>query len=381
MKVALVSPYDAARPGGVNSHVTQLARQLRALGHEARVIAPVSRLCAGEADLIPAPGAIVPMHINGATAHVGLSPAAFRWLHAVLDREGFDVIHAHEPLLPVLPLAALLYHGAAKVGTFHAHYAGTRLHALARPLLHPFFKRLDVRIAVSAAALRSAAGQFPGHYRIIPLAVDVAAFRWAAPLPEYADGKVNVLFVGRLDPRKGIDHLLAAFALAQGQRADARLILVGPLDRPAWQHYRQLASAHGLAPEQTVFAGPVDQAVLPRYYASADVFCSPALGGESFGMVLLEAMASGKPIVATRIGGYRDLVGEWREALLVPPGDVEALAAALSLAVGSQDLRHRLGEQGRRTALDYDWPRIARRIVAAYEEALAGRRAKAAKPR
>ncbi len=378
MKVALVSPYDLAMPGGVNSHVTQLARQLRLLGHEATVIAPVSCPSGGEAGVIAAPGAIVPMHVNGATAHVGLSPATFRWLHGVLDRERFDVVHAHEPLLPVLPLAALLYHGAAKVGTFHAHYAHTRLHALARPLLYPFFKRLDVRIAVSAAALRSAAGQFPGHYRIIPLAVDVAAFRRAAPLPQFADGKVNILFVGRLDPRKGVGQLLAALAQVLTQYAAIRLILVGPLDRPARQRYRRLAAAYGLAPEQVVFAGAVDQASLPRYYASADVFCSPALGGESFGMVLLEAMAAGKPIVATRIGGYRELVSEWREALLVPPGDVEALAAALALLVGSQDLRRRLGEQGRRTAESYDWPRIARRIVAAYEEALAGRKAGAA---
>ena len=378
MKVALVSPYDLLQPGGVNSHVTQLARQLRALGHEVRLIGPASARPPNEEHTLVAPGRVFPLAANGSTAHLDLSPRDFQWMRAVLQRERFEVVHVHEPLVPVLPLAALWRSTAANVGTFHAHYDRSALHTLARPFLRLFLARLDARIAVSPAALRSASAQFPGHYRIVPLAVDLTAFaREAEPLARFADGRVNLLFVGRLDARKGLDHLLAAFAQVRGERQQTRLIVVGPLDRSA-ERYLRRASELGLGLEAAVFVGAVDQQALPRYYATADVVCSPALGGESFGMVLLEAMAAGKPVLATRIGGYADLVREWREALLVPPGDEQALTRALSLLVDNEGLRRRLGAEGRRRVEQFAWPRIVRRIVAIYEEALALRGARAA---
>jgi phosphatidylinositol alpha-mannosyltransferase len=247
VKVGLVSPYDLLWPGGVNSHVRQLAHQLRSLGYAVKIMAPASGPLSADADTLIAPGGVTPIAINCTTARVDLSLAVFRWVRRIVDREGFDVVHVHEPLVPLLPLAALLPSKAANVGTFHAHCDGSHLHSLARPLLRPFFDRLDARIAVSAAALRSAAWQFPGHYKVVPLGIDVARYRKAATkLPEFDDGTVNVLFAGA-----GRPELRHGAVGIDGSRKTGRRHADGRLPRAA---AREAGGAAGLPGDSAALA-------------------------------------------------------------------------------------------------------------------------------
>jgi phosphatidylinositol alpha-mannosyltransferase len=243
------------------------------------------------------------------------------------------------------------------VATFHVHReGGHRLYRWSRPLLAPLMARIARRIAVSESARETVAAHFPGRYDVVPNGVDVDALREARRRPAaIGEGRHHIVYVGRLEPRKGVEHLVAAMARLRERRPEARLIVVG--DGPARPLLESAARDRRL---DAVFVGRVGDDALPGYFQSADIVCSPALGGESFGIVLLEALACEKPIVATRIDGY---------AALVPPGESAALAAALDQLLCDDVERRRCGARGLEVARRYDWAVIARRLEAIYEEA------------
>lgn len=226
-------------------------------------------------------------------------------------------------------------------------------------------RRLHGRIAVSQPALQYISKHFPGKYVIIPNGVDVAHF---APRSDAsatpASGSKTILFVGRLEKRKGLDYLLAAYQQVKQRHPEARLQVVGP-GGMLRQKYEKLVKERQLA--DVAFAGPVLNEDLPRYYADAAVFCSPATGEESFGMVLLEAMAMGRPVVATAIDGYSQLVTQGVEGLLVPPKDEGALAKAINLLLDDPSLRQQMALRGRTKAEEFSWERIARRVLDYYQ--------------
>lgn len=363
MKIGMVSPYDFAWPGGVNAHVAQLSAELRERGHCVRVIAPhtPTRPLTSELPLnqfIPM-GRTVPLSAGGSKARVTLSWWLYPRVRALMARERFEVVHVHEPLAPLLPLMVLENSNAVNVGTFHAYSDRQRLYRLSRPALRRWHGRLHGRIAVSPAARSFVAPHFPDRgYRVIPNGIDYRRFAGAPPFPALRDGRKNILFVGRKDERKGLRYLLEAFAPLAQLRGNLRLIIVGPgrLDREC------AALAAGIAGSgdvQVVDTGPVSGDHLPRYYASADVFCSPATGGESFGIVLLEAMASGAPVVASDIDGYRDVVADGESGLLVAPRNPAAIANAVARVLGDPPLAGRLAANGRRRAAEYRWERVA----------------------
>ena len=370
MKIALVSPYDYPYPGGVTEHVSNLAAQFRARGHEVHVIAPSSADAAslGAMPYVHRVGRVVPIWANGSVARLNLPYQGYLQVKRLLSYQAFDVVHLHEPMMPALPLTVLRHSQAVNVGTFHAYGRTDIGYFYARPMLQPFFRKLHGRIAVSGPARDFVSRRFPGDYRIIPNGIDYARFAApAAPLAELADDRPTVLFVGRLEQRKGLKHLLHAWPLVRREFPDARLLVVGGSGRRL-ESYRRYAVSRGWP--DVVFAGYVSTEDLVRYYQRADVFCAPSTGQESFGIVLLEAMAAGRPIVASRIAGYAEVVTHGEEGLLVPPKDAESLAAGLAQLLADPGLRRELGERGRRKAAGYDWPKIADRVLAYYDETI-----------
>jgi phosphatidylinositol alpha-mannosyltransferase len=310
-------------------------------------------------------GTPVSIPANGSIARISVSPRLSRDVRAVLGSVPFDIIHLHEPMLPSLPLAVLRASRATNVGTFHAYRGSNFAYFYGKPFLRYFFGKLDGRIAVSPCARDFVARHFPAPYRVIPNGIDYDRFaRPLAPIRELCDGRPNVLFVGRLEKRKGLSYLLRAWARVHDAVPQARLVVVG--GGGGLQHYRKFVEER--LSDDIVFTGQVSDEELPRYYQTADVYCAPSTGGESFGIVLLEAMAAARPIVTTSIAGYRDVVTHDREGLLVPPKDAGALADALVRVLRDRALQARLGETGRRTAVKYDWRQVADDVLEYYRE-------------
>ncbi len=371
MKIALVSPYDFAYPGGVTNHISCLERYLTLMGHEVKVIAPASKAIPNFGDRFIPIGKPRPVPAGGSICRVTISIRLSPSIKAVLDAEKFDIIHLHEPLMPMLCTTVLRLSQTVNVGTFHAH--GARLgYNFGRPfstiLLKRWLRKLSGRIAVSKPAMEFANGHMGGYYTIIPNGVDLRHFSPAVlPIDEFCDGKVNILFVGRLEKRKGLKYLIEAYRQAKREVPNSRLIVVGPGTRLRHKYEKHIMRS-GI--KDVVFIGHADYDELPRYYKTADIFCTPATSGESFGIVLLEAMAIGKPIVASNIEGYASVVKHGVEGLLVPPRNEESLAQALISLMTNESLRHQIGAKGRAKALDYGWQQVAQRIYDYYIKVL-----------
>ncbi|HCL26439.1 MAG TPA: hypothetical protein DHW65_08870 [Dehalococcoidia bacterium] len=368
MKIGMVSPYDFTWPGGVTAHVAQLARELGRSGHEVQVLAPhsPSRECQ-DSDLLVPLGRSVPLPSGGSIARVSLSWWLYPKVRALLKKEKFDIIHLHEPMAPILPLCVLEFSDTVNVGTFHASYARQHLYRMSSPIIKRWQQRLHGNIAVSPAAQRYVNNTFPGDYEIIPNGIDYDHFSAnVRPFPKYQDGKLNILFVGRLEKRKGLRYLLEAYGRLKWEMPDIRLIVVGP-GNPDRESYRVISSQNL---QDVEFVGRASYEYLPRYYASADIFCSPATGAESFGIVLLEAMAAGKPVVASDIEGYRGIITHGEQGLLFPKKDSDALADTLRVLARDPELRQKLGGQGNKSAEDFRWEVVAGRVENYYETCL-----------
>lgn len=366
MKIGLVSPYDYAYPGGVMAHIYHLKHGLEKYGHQVKIIAPLSGPppnYSSNTGLIPL-GRSVPVPTGGSTARISLSVWLRPKIKELLKQEAFDVIHLHEPLAPIIPLLILHLSQSVNVGTFHAFHGSSKTYFFTKYLLRKWYNKLDGRIAVSQPALDFVSKHFPGTYEVIPNGIDFN--RFANPkikIEDYQDGKINILFVGRMEKRKGLKYLLGAYSKLKWQYPNSRLIVVGP-GNPEPDCYRLIAERNI---EDVVFVGGVSSEDLPRYYQAADIFCSPATSGESFGIVLLEAMASGKPIIASNIEGYSSVMSHGDEGLLVPPKDEEALTEALSNLIKDPSLREKLGTNGFLKAPGYDWSVVTEKILDYYD--------------
>lgn len=364
MRVALACPYAWDAPGGVQVHVAQLARRLADRGHRVLVVAP-SREAPEEPHVVSV-GRPVRVPYNGSVAPVAPGPGAARRVRSALEEFRPQVIHAHEPLTPSVGMFATRYPDAPVVATFHAYADRAILFSALAPVLRRVWDRLDVRVAVSAAAREFVRRRFPeGEVRIVPNGVEVEQFMDAEPiaLPE---GR-RILFVNRLDRRKGFPVMVDAFGLVAATHPDALLVVAGAgAERSAVRRLpRQVR-------ERVVLLGNVPHDLLPPYHAACELFCSPATGRESFGIVLVEAMAAGLPVVATDIPGYREVVRADEDGLLVPPEDPAATAGAIRRLLEDPDLAGRLAKAGRIRAERYSWDAVTREVEAAYEEAVGG---------
>jgi phosphatidylinositol alpha-mannosyltransferase len=352
----------------VNDHVRHLARQLRRLGHEARIFAPSSR---ADVDFDTARfyriGTPIAIPVNDSVARITLSFHLADRVAAIIEEERFDVLHFHEPLMPALPMTMLRMSTTANVGTFHAFARSNVGYYYGRRWLEPYLAHLHRGIAVSEPARAFLHQYFPEYpVRVIPNGIDVNVFKPGhPPIRHLRDDSVNILFVGRLEKRKGLIDLLRGYEFMRARVPKGRLIIVG--DGPLRSKVESYISRHRV--RDVVMAGYVPDTVLPRYYGSADIFCAPATGAESFGIVLLEAMASGLPVVATEIEGYMSVLEPGRDSLTVQPKGWAELGAALVVLARDSELRRRMGAYGHEKARRYAWEVVAQQIVGVYEEA------------
>jgi phosphatidylinositol alpha-mannosyltransferase len=360
MRILLACPYAWDAPGGVQVHVGQLAARLRGKGHEVLVLTPSSSR--PSEPFVRVVGRPIRVSYNESVAPIAPSPRAYRSTR--LAMEGFrpDVVHVHEPFVPGPSMFSAFLSRAPVVATFHAYADRSRLLALAAPLLRRVWRRLSLRIAVSQAAAAFVGGPMgEGGLRIVPNGADVELFASAQPaqLPE---GR-PILFVNRLDPRKGFRVMIEAFRELASERSDVILVVAG--DGAERVALRELPME---IRSRVVMLGNVPHEELPPYHAAAEVFCAPSTGRESFGIVLVEAMAAGLPVIASDIPGYREVVRDQVEGLLVPPRDPPALARSLEQVLEDADLAKRLGEAGRQRAGRYSWDSVAAEIEDIYRE-------------
>jgi phosphatidylinositol alpha-mannosyltransferase len=376
MKIGLVSPYDWSYPGGVQDHIAHLAAELRSRGNTVRILTPATGPRARQVEYgLYKLGWAAPVRVNGSIARVAVAPDWRGRIRGLLRREQFDVLHLHEPLASALPLTMLHLSGVAAntlyVGTFHA-WARRSLTSTsdwayysARPLLGRYFRRLHGRIAVSPAAVEFVSRFFPGEYRVIPNGVDLARFGAdVPPLARYHDGRFNIVFLGRLEQRKGLKYLLRAIPIIRQHYPNTRFLIGG--DGPQRVGFQTYVAQAGW--RDVVFLGRVPADDLPSLYATADVFCAPNTGGESQGIVLLEAMASGRTVVASDIPGFRSVIRNHRDGLLVAPKNHEQLAWAVCHLLEDEDERRRLALAARERANEFGWEHVADQVLNYYRE-------------
>jgi phosphatidylinositol alpha-mannosyltransferase len=355
LRIGMVCPYSLTIPGGVQMQVIALARALRDLGHVVRVLAP----CDGPPPepAVTALGKSIPWATNGSVAPIAPDPsAAIRTIRA-LRSEQFDVVHVHEPLVPGPSLTAVLFCDTPMVGTFHRAGA-SRAYEFLSPITKRIGKRLDQRVAVSEDALRTARDGVGGEFTVLFNGIDVDRFANARPMA--TDGP-TVLFFGRHEPRKGLRCLLEA---TRSLPDDVTFWIVGhgPETEALKEKYAGDARLHWL--------GRIDDEELAQRLAGADVFCAPSLFGESFGIVLLEAMAAGTAIVASDLPGYRAVARPDEDAVLVAPEDVDGLAKALNELLDDPARRAELVASGRTRAQDYAMPKLAKAYAEIYASLL-----------
>ncbi len=362
MNIGIVTQSYYPRPGGVAEVVHHTAWVLSQRGHNVKIITTnYSAKMDSDPNIIRI-GRNLLIPNNGAWANVTAGFGLASQLEEIFQREAFDIIQIHCPLTPTLPLLTFnaAREGQKIVGSFHAAAESHLGYSIFRRQLRSRVERLDARVAVSEAAMKFASRYFPGNYDIVPNGIDCERFHPdVPPVEELTDDCLNLLYVGRRDRRKGLTYLYRALPLVQKRLGrKIRLILVGD----GMLGGRLIPKPLFLGGAEIVTIGRVSPEMLPRYYASADIHCSPAIGRESFGIVLLEAMASGIPVIASDIPGFRSVVSPGREGFLVAPRSTERLAEAI-LAMGTDSrLRSELGSRGREKALQYHWPIVTDKL-------------------
>jgi phosphatidylinositol alpha-mannosyltransferase len=391
MKIGIVTEYYYPTLGGIQEHVHHFAECARRVGHEVAILTP-----AVHDELASVPGRArderddardgvirigrsvsIPSGGSLARASVGVNLSAR--VREVLVSERFDVVHAHSPLMPTLPLLALRAStDAVNVGTFHSDFGTSAMASLARPLLQKYLDRLHAAVGVSETALRGPKRYFRAPWTIIPNGVDAQLFASGRRRPECDDGRLNVLHVGRFDPRNGVDRVIGAWVRARRLGVDARLILVG--DGPLRPRYEALVP-RDLA-NDAHFVGFVEGHTRPDWYATGDVLLCPAVGG-TFGIIVLEAMAAGCAVIAADTPGFRNVMTDGVEGLMVDveaPASEQDLADALVALLDDPLRRARMGAMGRKSAERFDWPAVTARVLALYEDLLCSRRSACAYP-
>ena len=366
MRIVQICPYSWDAPGGVQAHVRQLSRHLARRGHEVLVLTPGDEPATD--DHVQIVGRPVRVPFNGSVVPLCFSAASGAQVRSALDRFAPDIVHVHEPLAPSTSMLGTFSAKAPVVATFHAYYGHESLHAhmysAVAPLLRPIWRRLACRIAVSQAAA-SCVGSRMGtdRLRVIPNGIDIDHFERAGPA-DLPPGR-KLLFVGRLERRKGLPVALRAFADLATKLPDLTMLVIG--EGPDREAVDELPDdLRG----RVSMLGYLHGEALPTYHAAADVFIASATGQESFGIVLIEAMAAGLPVVASDIPGYREVVRAGVEGLLVPPGDPGALSESLLTILQNPALAMRFASAGRKRARVFSWESVIGKLEAAYDEAL-----------
>jgi len=364
MRIGIVCPYSFDVPGGVQFHVRDLAEHFLADGHAVSVLAP-----ADDDAVLPgylqSCGRAVPVRYNGSVARLTFGPTSSARVGRWLDDGAFDVVHLHEPVTPSISLLALWATSAPVVATFHTANLRSRAMHAANPLLRPSLEKIRARIAVSEDARRTVRRHLGGDAYIIPNGVDVGRFDRAEPDPRWTGtpDRPTLAFLGRIDePRKGLAVLAQAMTAILPRLPGVRLLVAGPGDVKE--------ASKELAPDvlaATEFLGGVSDADKAALLSSVDLYVAPHTGGESFGIVLVEAMAAGAPVLASDLTAFADVLGHGVAGELFPTGDVAALADRVVWLLGDPARRETLSAAGHQRAQAFDWAGVAERIMAVYE--------------
>ncbi len=368
MRILLCSDSYYPHPGGVSEYMHFLAKHLHTLGCHVIILAP--QYAEAYEDTIPTKrlGRCYLVNANMATITITFHHKLPLLVRDFIKQGRFDIVHTNGPLGWTLPYWAFHYSRGCNVVTFHTAFTGFNLYNIAKIIFkREFQKKIHGVIYPSRTAMKTTDPHFALPYRIIPNGVDTDRFNPAVkPLEKFQDARPRILFLGRLDPRKGLDRLLAAFPLIQQKIHDVQLIVVG--SGPLLEHYRKSVPAH--LHDAVLFEGKVAAELIPRYYASCTVYASPATGGEVFGIVLTEAMATGKPVVASNIPGYSEVIQDNVNGLLFDTNDTEDIAHKTSIVLQNEQLQKELGKNARNRALAFSWRAVAMQVLSYYEELL-----------
>jgi len=362
MRIGMVCPYAWEVPGGVREHVSGLAEALMELGHQVSVIAPADDDAVLPPYVVPA-GRAVPVPWNGSVARLSFGFLSASRVRRWLKDGDFDVLHVHEPAAPSLSLLACWVADGPIVATMHAAMPRSRVLLAAGPILASALEKISGRIAVAEAARSTLVEHMGGDAVLIPNGVNVRRYEKAEPLPGFPGTGGTLGFLGRMDePRKGLDILLAAFSLLAPERPGLRLLIAGRGDQED-----ALSQVPAPYRDRVVLLGQVSDDDRVRMLHSVDVFCAPNTGGESFGYVLVEAMASGAPIVASDIDAFRQVLRGGEAGELFEVGNPAALAAAAGRLLDGPGHRAALAEEAMAAVREFDWSVIARDVLRVYE--------------
>jgi phosphatidylinositol alpha-mannosyltransferase len=365
VRVGMVCPYSLDVPGGVQNHVRDLAETLLALGHEVSVLAPADDDAPVPPYVVPA-GRSVPVRYNGSVARLAFGPLSAARVRRWLAAGRFDVLHVHEPITPSLSMLAVMLANEPVVATFHTAIPRSRAISAAQGVLQVLLEKITGRIAVSEPARKVLVEHLGGSAWEIPNGVAVARFAGATPLPGWPGEGGAVGFLGRFtEPRKGFAVLCRALTELVPHRPGLRLLVAGP-GAPD----EVLADVPAAVRERIVFLGRVSEDDKGRMLRSVDVYVAPNLGGESFGMILTEAMAAGTAVVASDLDAFRRVLDSGAAGALVRTGDPADLAATLGALLDDPGHRARLVSRARQVVARYDWPVIAARVLEVYATAI-----------
>ncbi len=366
MKVGLVCPYSLDIPGGVQAHVSDLARVLIGMGHQVSLLAPGDDDADHPPYVVPA-GRSVGIPYNGSVARLAFGPVSYTRVRRWIRAGDFDVLHVHEPVAPSLSLLATMVADGPIVATFHTSNPRSRMLTAFQPVLQPFLEKITGRIAVSELARQVQVEHLDGDAVVIPNGVDVEFFAGAPPLPGYPRPGGTVGFIGRFDEsRKGMAVLLAAARLMLARHPRLQLLVAGSGDQDDL-----IKDAGPALAGHLVNLGRVSDRDKARLLRSVDVYCAPNTGGESFGIVLTEALSAGTPVVASDIEAFSAVLDGGRAGVLSPVEDAPALAAALSDLLDHPEKGRALAACGQELVAGYDWATVARTVVKVYETVIA----------
>ncbi|MBI5467082.1 MAG: glycosyltransferase family 4 protein [Candidatus Kerfeldbacteria bacterium] len=369
MRIGLITQAYYPVLGGVTEGVWHIGQELQRRGHEVTVVTGSAKHPDNRGLRVLRHGFQVPLMSNGANVYLTVGWKLGRMLQRIEQEERFDVVHVQSPIDPGLPIIASKAMRTPKVGTYHTARSMKGpvdlIPVIFRPVFRDAIEKIQHHVAVSRSAEDFIHRYFPDiPMTIIPNGVDTDRFSPELPiLPQYDDDVFTILYVGRMDPRKGAKFLFGAIPFLEQRLKNYRVVVVGT----GWmqKYYDAYVPLH--LRKRVEFVGYVSPEELPRYYRSADVYCSPAIGNESFGIVLLEAMAAGTPVVASDIDGYRWVVEPGVEGLLVPPRSPRHLAEALIQMAQDTAKRKAMSTAGRRKALEYTWSHVVDRLEPIYE--------------
>lgn len=365
MKIGIVNPYSWDVPGGVGFHIRDLALKFRSRGHDVRVLTPSSSR--DLPDWISSAGQSVSVPFNGSVANISVSPAALRRTRRWLADNAFDVVHVHEPVVPSVSMAAAMLSSAPLVGTFHAALGRSVSRAIASAPMRLYMERIGVRIAVSEEARRTLIEHHGGDAVIIPNGVETASFRRASTDSRWmaTDSRPVIVFLGRLDePRKGLSVFAGAIEGVLDKMPGARFLIAGRGDAP---EIRRQVARFG---DSVSFLGGISDEEKASLLAGASLYVAPQTGGESFGIVLVEAMAAGTAVVASDIPAFRAVLEDGRAGVLFETGSSAALVDQLLGLLADKARLEGLSEAGQRASLQYDWEVVADKVFEVYRLAI-----------